>query len=89
MNGTVGKGRAVMQGITGMPLVFLQHFMIDVQLLPLFEHFRFTLRETGTHGKVSFRKIQGSIIILCHKRVTPSNSRGRAKGVPQILIIKG
>ena len=64
MNCTVGKGRAVMQGIAGMAFVLFQQFVIDIKFVPVPEHVRFPLWQAGTHGKIRFREVEGCIIIL-------------------------
>ena len=35
----------------------LADVLIEIILLPFFEHGRFALRKIGTHGEVSFRQI--------------------------------
>ena len=64
VDGAVGEGRAVVQGIAGVAFIFFQQFMIDIKLVPPFEHVRLPLRETGTHGEIGFRKVEGCVVIL-------------------------
>ena len=66
VNIAVGEGRAVMEIEAGLTLVLLEHLIVYVQLFPIFEHFRLSLGETGTHGKVGFGQIKTAVVISCH-----------------------
>ena len=51
----VGEGRAVVQDEAGKVLIFLQHFVVQVQVLPVLQHSRLPCRQTGLHGEVGLR----------------------------------
>ena len=63
MEGAVGEGRAVMEGIAGLPLVFLKELMIEVHFLPTLQHSRFPCRQSRPHGKLCLRQVDGLVII--------------------------
>ena len=60
----VGERRAVMQGKARVAFVLLEHFIINILLLPALEHLGFALGQTRAHGKVSLRQIEGGVKIL-------------------------
>ena len=62
----VTERRSVVQVKQGLALVFLEHFVVDVKLLPVGEHLRLTLGQTRSHGKIGLGKIQCVIVLLCH-----------------------
>ena len=63
MEGAVGEGRAVMEGIAGLPLVFLKELMIEVHFLPALQHSGFPCRQSRPHGKLCLRQVDGLVII--------------------------
>ena len=66
VQGAVGEGRAVVEGEAGLVRVLLQQLSVDVQLLPALEHLRLPLGQTGPHGEVGFRQVDGCVVILRH-----------------------
>ena len=64
MDGTVGKGRAVVKVEAGLALVLLEHLVVDVQLLPALEHLRLPGGQPGAHGEVGLGKVQRCVKIL-------------------------
>ena len=66
MQVAVGEGRAVVEGEAGLVRVLLQQLSVDVQLLPALEHLRLPLGQTGPHGEVGFRQVDGCVVILRH-----------------------
>ena len=61
---TVGIGGAVMKCEGFSTLLFAQ-FLIDPDPLPAGKPFRFALRQSGTHRKIGFWKVQSFFIIRC------------------------
>ena len=51
----IGEGRAVMQNKAGKIFVLLQHFVVQVQVLPVLQHSRLPCRQTGLHREVGLR----------------------------------
>ena len=45
-----GKGRPIVKGVQGLALSEFQLFVECVDLLPIFKHFLFLLREVGSLG---------------------------------------
>ncbi len=66
MQVTVGERRAIVQREAGLTLVLLQQLVVDVHLLPAFQHTGFAVGQTGTHGKVCLGKIERFVVILTH-----------------------
>ena len=66
MDITVCIWRAVMQNIQRFALIIFDHFVIEVVFLPFCNHTRFTLRQSGSHIKISLNKVQSLIVILSH-----------------------
>ena len=66
MDVAVGERRAVMQVEQRLAFVFLEHFVVNIELLPVLEHIRLTLGKAGSHGEIGLGKIQGQIVFLCH-----------------------
>ena len=58
----VGERRAVVQGEPGLALVLLQHFAIEVHLIPLGEHLRLALGQTAAHREAGFLHVQGLFV---------------------------
>ena len=54
----VGKRRAVVQAEQGLALVLFQQLVVKVQLLPVCQHIRLALGQTGAHGKAAFGHVQ-------------------------------
>ena len=55
-----------MQVEHGLAFVLLEHFVINIKLLPMLEHVRLALGKAGAHGEIGLGKIQGQIVFLCH-----------------------
>ena len=62
----VGEGRAVVQHEGGQLLVLFQHGIVQIHVLPGFQHPRLTGRQTGFHGKIGLGGNDGVFII--HRR---------------------
>jgi hypothetical protein len=60
-----------MQAEERLTLVLLQQFIVQVQLLPVFEHLRLTRGQTAAHGEFGFGQIDGLVVI--HIRLSPSS----------------
>ena len=63
---SVGKGRAVVQDIQGLILGILLHFVVKIDGVPVFQHFRLTLGESRTHGKFGTGQVQCAGVVFCH-----------------------
>ena len=59
----VGEGRAVVQDEGGLALVLLEQQVVDVDLVPVLEHGRLTLRQPGAHGKIGLWCDDGVFVI--------------------------
>ena len=53
-----------MQGKARVAFVLLEHFIINILLLPALEHLRLALGQTRAHGKIGLRQIKGGVKIL-------------------------
>ena len=62
----VGERGAVVQVEYGLALVPLQHLVVEVHVVPLFEHIGLALGQRGAHGKVCFRQVHRGIVVLSH-----------------------
>ena len=59
----IGEGRAVVQHKPGQVLVLLQHGVVQVQLLPAFQHAGLPGGKARFHGKVSLRGDDGIFVV--------------------------
>ena len=64
---TVGERRAVVKVEQGLALVLFKHLVVDVHLLPVFEHLRLALGQARTHRELGLGEIECCVILLCHK----------------------
>ena len=60
---TVGEGRAVVQREAGLALVLLQHLVVEIHLLPVFQHTGLAVGQARTHREFSLGKIQSLVVI--------------------------
>ncbi len=58
MDGSVGVRRAVVQDVNGRAMPCLANFFIDMDLLPMGEHFRLVLRQVGLHRELGFWQVK-------------------------------
>ena len=54
-----------MEGKPGLALVLFQQFVVDVDLLPALQHFRLAGGQTGSHGEVGLRQVNGLVVVHC------------------------
>ena len=66
VDGAVGERRAVVQVEDGPALGALEHLVVEVELVPLFEHIRLALGQRGAHGEFGFREVYCGIVVLSH-----------------------
>ena len=59
----VGERRAVVQSEAGLALVLLEHHVVEVHFLPMFEHLRLALRQARAHREAGLRHIQRRFVI--------------------------
>ena len=62
----VGERRAVMKIEQGLALVLLEHFVINIELLPVPEHLGLALGKSRSHGELGLGQIQSRVVFLCH-----------------------
>ncbi len=73
MHAAVGVGRAVVQDPRFRVLARLHQARVEVEIVPMLEHFRLPLGQVGLHRKVGFGKFQGRFVIgLSHSAGTPA-----------------
>ena len=61
-----------MEDEAGLTLVSLEHFVVQIELVPVFEHSRLARGQTGSHREFGLRQIQGRVVV--HSSVVPSLS---------------
>jgi len=59
----VTERRAVMEIEAGMSLVFLEHLVVDVDLLPVLEHIGLTHGQTRAHGEAALGHVQCFLVL--------------------------
>ena len=48
------------------PLVLLQHLLVDLVLLPALQALRLALRQRRSHGELGLGQVHGLLILVCH-----------------------
>ena len=81
----VGEGRAVMEGKPGLALVLFQQFVVDVDLLPALQHFRLAGGQTGPHGEVGLRQVNGLVVVHCDAPYLKFGNLGNKKPSPLVI----
>ena len=64
MDAAVGIRRAVMQDEAGMTLIVADHLLVDMVLLPVFQHFGFLFGQAGPHFEGGRHLMNGVVVIL-------------------------
>ena len=66
VDGAVGERRAVVQVKYRPALGAFEHLVVEVHVVPLFEHVGLALGQASTHRELSFGQVYGRVIILRH-----------------------
>ena len=69
----VGIRGAIVQDPAGFALIVFDHLLIDMVLLPVFQHFRLFFRQTGPHFKRGLHLMDGVVVILRQDFLLSSN----------------
>jgi hypothetical protein len=73
MHAAVGIRRPVMQHPRFCIFARIHQASVDVDLVPMLEHFRLALGQIGLHRKVGFGKFQGRFVVgFGHSAGTPA-----------------
>ena len=62
----VRERRSVMQHEKRLALAVFLHEVVEVNRLPVFQHFRLPLRQTRAHGEIGYGEVERACVILCH-----------------------
>ena len=71
----VGVRRAIVQDELVVPLVLLEHLLIDLILLPAAQALGLALRQRGPHGELGFGQVHAALVLVGHEY--PFRSSGR------------
>ena len=63
VNVAVGVGRAIVEDELFTPFTLLAQVGVYIKILPALEHFRLAYGQAGFHLKVSFRQVQGMLVV--------------------------